>query len=79
MVYGLWFMAYGLGFRVEGLPLVDVRHEVHDRRPEHRRLFQGSDRLRVGWLNGFSFITSTGAEQKMLKGHLPRVVYHQVY
>ena len=44
------------------------------------------DRLRVGWLNRFSFITSTGAslggvprEQKMLKGHLPRVIYHQVY
>ena len=44
----------------------------------------GVDRPRVGWLNGFSFIASTGAcgvprEQKMLKGHLPRVIYHQVY
>ena len=36
----------------------------------------------VGWLNGFSFITSTARaplrgvprEQKMLKGHLPRYV-----
>ena len=41
----------------------------------------GGDRLRVGWLNGFLFTTSTGVppEQKMLKGHLPRVIYHQVY
>ena len=43
------------------------------------------DRLRVCWLNGFSFITFTGSlggvprEQKMLKGHLPRVIYHQEY
>ena len=27
-------------------------------------------RLRVGWVS---------REQKMLKGHLPRVIYHQVY
>ena len=31
------------------------------------------DRLRVGWLDGVP------REQKMLKGHLPRVIYHQVY
>ena len=36
------------------------------------------DRLRVGWFNAFSFIT-VPREQKMLKGHLPRVIYHQVY
>ena len=39
--------------------------------------------LRVGWLNGLSFSISTGAgvprEQRILKGHLPRVIYHQVY
>ena len=41
------------------------------------------DRLRVGWLNGFSFITSGSGrvprEQKSLKGHLPSVIYPQVY
>jgi len=31
------------------------------------------DRLRVGWLGGVP------REQTMLKGHLPRVMYHQVY
>ena len=36
------------------------------------------DRLRVGWLNGFS---SRGVprEQKMLKGHLSRVIFQQTY
>ena len=38
----------------------------------------GVDRLRVGWLNGFS-LGGVPREQKMLKGHLPRVIYHQVY
>jgi len=37
-----------------------------------------SDRLRVGWLNGFS-LGGVLSEQRMLKGHLPRVIYHQVY
>ena len=37
----------------------------------------GVDRLRVGWLNGFPYRASRG--QKMLKGHLPRVIYHQMY
>jgi len=41
------------------------------------------DRRRVGWLNGFPFITSSPRgmphEHKMLKEHLPRVIYHQVY
>jgi len=32
------------------------------------------DRLRVGWLIG-----GVTREQKMLKGHLPRVIYHQAY
>ena len=37
------------------------------------------DRLRVGWLNGFSWaLGGMPREQKMLKGHLPRVTYHQV-
>ena len=34
------------------------------------------DRLRIGWLNGLGGVPR---EQKMLKGHLPRVIYHQVY
>jgi len=40
-------------------------------------------RLRVGWLNGFSFMGgvhgrgTTRAEDA--QGHLPRVIYHQVY
>ena len=34
------------------------------------RLLSTSDRLRVGWVP---------REQKMLKGHLPRVIHHQVY
>ena len=34
----------------------------------------GFDRLRVGWLLG-----GVPREQKMLKGHLPRVIYHRVY
>ena len=32
------------------------------------------DRLRVGWLNG-----GVPREQKIIKGHLPKVIYHQVY
>ena len=32
------------------------------------------DRLRIGWLNG-----GVPPEPKMLKGHLPRVIYHQIY
>jgi hypothetical protein len=31
------------------------------------------DRLRVGWLGGVP------REQKMFKGHLPRVIHHRVY
>ena len=31
---------------------------------------------RAGWLNGLGGVPR---EQKMLKGHLPRVIYHQVY
>ena len=34
-----------------------------------------SDRLRVGWLDGFRRVPR---EQKMLKGHLSRVIHHQV-
>ena len=35
-------------------------------------------------LNGFSFVIDSGLggvprEQMMLKGHLPRVIHHQVY
>ena len=37
------------------------------------------DRLRVGLLTGFSFMGGVPREQKMLKGHLPRIIYHQVY
>ena len=39
------------------------------------------DRLVVDWLNGISFETLGGVprEQKIFKGHLPRVMYHQVY
>jgi len=37
----------------------------------------GVDRLRVGWLNGF--LGGVPRAQKMLKGHLPRVIYHQIY
>ena len=33
------------------------------------------DRLRVGWLN----VRGVPREQKMLKGYLPNVIYHQVY
>ena len=36
------------------------------------------DRLRFGWLNGF-FTCGVRREQRMLKGHLPRVMYHQMY
>ena len=49
-------------------------------------LFHLCVRLRVCWLDEFSFITFAGAgargeprEQKMLKGHLPRVIYHRVH
>jgi len=35
--------------------------------------FVARERLRVGWLGGVP------REQKMLKGHLPRVIHHQVY
>jgi len=43
--------------------------------------FSSDDRLRVGWLNGYliHYIGGVPREQKMLKGHLPRVIYHQVY
>ena len=34
------------------------------------------DRLRVGWLTSLGGVPR---EQKNLKGHLPRVIYHQVY
>ena len=34
----------------------------------------GNDRLRVGLLKG-----GVPREQKMLEGHLPRAIYHQVY
>jgi hypothetical protein len=37
------------------------------------------DRLRVAWLNGISCLEGVPREQNMLKGHLPRVIYHQVY
>ena len=65
------------GFKVDDLRL----KRFHVRRQGIRLV----DRLRVGWLNGFSFITSTGAlggvprEPKMLTGHLHRVICHQVY
>jgi len=36
------------------------------------------DRLRVGWLDAFSLMR-VPREQKMPKGHLRRVIYHQVY
>ena len=35
------------------------------------------DRLRFGWLNGFT--GGVPREHKMLKGYLPRVIYHQVH
>jgi len=38
--------------------------------PAEEHLLDDGDRLRVGWVP---------REQKMLKGHLPRVIYHQVY
>ena len=38
-----------------------------------------SDRLRVGWLDGFSFLGGLPREKKLLKGHLPRVVYITKY
>jgi len=34
-----------------------------------------NDRLRIDWLNGSGGVSR---EQKMLKGHLPRVIYHQI-
>ena len=37
------------------------------------------DRLRIGWLNVFSFMVAVPREQRMLRGHLLRVIYHQVY
>ena len=40
------------------------------------------DRLRAGLLNlvqGLGFLGGVPREQKMLKGHLPRVIYHQAY
>ena len=36
-------------------------------------LLDGGDKLKVGWLGWVP------REQKMLKGQLPRVKYHQVY
>ena len=53
----------GKGGRVLGF-IVEVRRKA------------SCDRLRVDGLNGFSCIPR---EQKMLEGHLPRVIYHQVY
>ena len=42
--------------------------------------FGADDQLRVGWLDGFSSNSSTlegvPREQEILKGHLPRVIYH---
>ena len=35
------------------------------------------DRLRVGWLNGS--YSGVPREQKIFKGHLPRIMHHQVY
>ena len=36
--------------------------------------FGAGDRLRVGWLNGFDTLGGVPREQKMLKGHPPRVI-----
>ena len=44
--------------------------------PVNTLVFQAVDRLRVDWLNGLGEVPR---EQKILKGHLPRVVYHQIY
>ena len=35
--------------------------------------------LRVDCLKGYSVVGGVPREQKMLTGHLPRVMYHQVY
>ena len=40
-----------------------------------RHLFARDDRLREGTLA----LGGVPREQKMLKGHLPRVIYHQIY
>ena len=46
-----------------------------------KRSVAALDRLRVGCLNGTFGISLGGVprEQKILTGHLPRVIYHQVY
>jgi len=66
-----WFKSWGSREIVQGLakilPLIDSG------------LVGWSVGWVVDWFNGFPFITSTPREQKMLKGHLPRVIYHQVY
>ena len=46
-------------------------------RPRHAvNNYDAIDRLRVGLLNELGGVPR---EQKMLKGHLPRDIYHQVY
>jgi len=43
------------------------------------QILKEDDGLRVGCLNGFSFLGGVPREQKMLEGCLPRVIHHQVY
>ena len=46
--------------------------------PPNKEVVWRVNRPRVGWLNGFSF-RGAPREQKMLKGHLPKGIYPQVY
>ena len=53
-------------FPITGFSKVDILGAWYKSNP---------DRLMVGWLNG---VGGVPREHKMLKGHLPRVMYHQV-
>ena len=88
---GLVFKAHRLLYRSTlGLRVIkkkkQVRHSKAETllqkiralpRPRSSAAVSQRDRLRVGWLN--RFLGGVPREQKMLKGHLPRVIYHQVY
>ena len=56
--------------------ILSANREVEPARPEPLFGATQDDRLRVGWINGWEECRET---QKMLKGHLPSVIYHQVY
>jgi len=67
-------LAKALIEEIEAIVRVREDERVQDMQDMPVRPF---DRRRVGWLNGF--LGGVPREQKMLKGHLPRAIYHRVY